>query len=200
MRKKYSKKLIQKIRKEVVSGKTKYSVAKEMNICDKMVYYYTKDIPSKNPGRTEIRGKTLDVLKTLLTEGFVDSNTKNSGNLRTLQKHFKVIRRSQIDGKKTVYYLEDKNKKALRSTIENKGSKVISYHDLASMSQVFDVNLSKKEKRSLVGRKQRKSNRKKHGSNSDSTGETSGFLGRFLHSDVLTKYLCCKLYICFFYL
>ena len=67
---KYSKKLIRKIRKEVLSGKTKYSVAKERNICDKMVYYYTKDIPSKSPGRTEIRGRTLDILKALLTEGF----------------------------------------------------------------------------------------------------------------------------------
>ena len=48
MSKKYSKKLIQKIRKEVLSCKTKYSVAKELNVYDKMVYYYTKDIPSKN--------------------------------------------------------------------------------------------------------------------------------------------------------
>jgi len=125
MSRKYSKKLIQKIKKESLSGKTKYSVAKELNVCEKMVYYYTKDIPSKNPGRTEIRGRTLDTLKTLLTEGYVDSNTKNSGNLRTLQKHFKAIKRTQVNGKKAVYYLEDTNKKALRSTIENKGSKII---------------------------------------------------------------------------
>jgi len=38
------------------------------------------------------------------------------------------------------------NKKALKSTIENKGSKVIGYYELAKMSKVFDVNLSKKEK------------------------------------------------------
>ena len=105
MSRKYSKKLIQNIKKESLSGKTKYSVAKELNVCEKMVYYYTKDIPSKNPGRTEIRGRTLDTLKTLLTEGYVDSNTKNSGNLRTLQKHFKAIKRTQVNGKKAVYYL-----------------------------------------------------------------------------------------------
>ena len=185
MSSKYSKNLIKKIRKEVLSGKTKYHVAKEMNICDKMVYYYTKDIPSKNPGRTEIRGRTLDTLKTLLTEGYVNSNTKNSGNLRTLQKHFKVIKRTQVNGKKSVYYLEDKNKKALRSTIKKKGSKIISYQDLASMSHVFDVDLSKKEKRSLIGRKQGKSTLKKHSSDNDSTGKSGGFLGRFLHSEVL---------------
>ncbi len=185
MSSKYSKKLIQKIRKEVLSGKTKYQVAKEIGLSDKVVYYHTRDLPSKNPGRTEIRGRTLEALKTLLTEGFVDSDRKTSSNLRTLQKHFKVIKRSQIDGKKTIYYLEDKNKKALRSTIEKKGSKVISYHELSFMSKVFDVNLSKKEKRSLIGRKQGKSSCKKQGSNSNSTGEKGGFLGRFLHSDVL---------------
>ena len=170
---------------EVLSGKTKYQVAKEMGLSDKVVYYHTRDIPSKNPGRTEIRGKTLDVLKTLLTEGCIDSDRKISSNLRTLQKHFKVIKRAQIDGKKSVYYLSDKNKKALQSAIENKGSKIISYHKFASMFQVFDVNLSKKEKRSLVGRKQGKSSCNKRSSNSDSTGESGGFLGRFLHSDVL---------------
>ena len=125
MSSRYSKKLIKKIRNEVLSGKTKYQVAKEMGLSDKVVYYHTRDLPSKNPGRTEIRGKTLDVLKTLLTEGCIDSDIMISGNLRTLQKHFKVIKRFRVNGKKAVYYLEDTNKKALRSTIENKGSKII---------------------------------------------------------------------------
>ena len=93
MLRKYSKKMIKKIRREVLNGKSKYSVAKEMDISEKMVYYYTKDISSKNPGRTEIRGRTLDTFKTLLTEGFVKSNTKNSGNLRTPQKHLKAIKK-----------------------------------------------------------------------------------------------------------
>ena len=69
--------------------------------------------------------------------------------------------------------------------IENKVSKIICYHELASMSQVFNVKLSKKDKTRLVGKKQGKSSRKKHGYNSNSTGETDGFLGRFLHSGLL---------------
>ena len=182
---KYSKKLIKKIRREVLSGKTKYSVAKELNICDKMVYYYTKDIPSKNPGRSEIRGRTLKVLKTLLTEGYIDSNTKNSGNLRTLQKHFKSIKRTQVNGKKTVYYLEDKIKKALQSVIGNKGSKVISYYDLARMSNVFQINLSNKEKNTLLGKKQVRTVGKNNSSKDNSSPRGDSFLGRFLHSDVL---------------
>jgi hypothetical protein len=187
MSSKYSKKLINKIRREVLSGKTKYQVAKDLNICEKMVYYYTKDIPSKNPGRTEIRGRTLDTLKTLLTDGYVGSNTKNSNNLRTLQKHFKEIKRTQVNGKKAVYYLEDKNKKALQSVIENKGSKVIGYYELAKMSKVFDVNLSKKEKTGLIGRKKGKSNCKNCSSKDGFSSGDEGFLGRFLHSDVLNQ-------------
>lgn len=187
MSSKYSKKLIKKIRKEVLNGKTKYSVARELGICEKMVYYYTKDIPSKKPGRTEIRGRTLEVLKTLLTEGCIDSNTKNSGNLRTLQKHFKAIKRTQVNGKKAVYYLNDKNKQALKSVIDNKGSKVINYYELAKMSQVFDVSLSNKEKTGLIGRKKGKSTGKNCSSKDDFSSGSDGFLGRFLHSDVLRR-------------
>lgn len=185
MSSKYTKKLIKKIRKEILNGKSKYQVAKEMDICEKMVYYYTKDIPSKNPGRTEIRGRTLDTLKILLTEGYVESTNMNCRNLRTLQKHFKEIKRTQVNGKKSIYYLEDKNKKALQSVIENKGSKVIGYYELAKMSKVFDVNLSNKEKTGLIGRKNGKSTGKNGSSKDDYSSGDDGFLGRFLHSEVL---------------
>lgn len=185
MSSKYSEVTIQKVRKEVLNGKTKYQVAKEMGLSGKVVYYYTQDIPSKNTGRTEIRGRTLELLKQLLTDGYANCNRKTSKNFRTLQKHFPVIKRAQINGKKAVYYLEDRNKTALQAIIEDNESRVISYHELANMSLVFDVNLSKKEKHRLIGKKQGKSNRKKHSDNSNSAGESGGFLGRFLHSEVL---------------
>lgn len=59
--------IIGKAREFVLCGRSKHSIAKELGLSDMVVYYHTRDIPSKNPGRTEIRGKTLDVLKTLLT-------------------------------------------------------------------------------------------------------------------------------------
>jgi DNA-binding phage protein len=43
----YSKDYIQKIRNEVLSGKSKYKVAKELGISDTIVYSCTKDIPSR---------------------------------------------------------------------------------------------------------------------------------------------------------
>ncbi len=188
MSKGISQKMIDAIRKKVINGRTKYQVARELGISDKVVYYHTRDIPSKTPGRTEIRGRTLDTLKILLTEGHVTSTRANSNNLRTLQKHFKVIKRAQLDGKKSVYYLKDQNREALQKTIEKRGTKVMSYHKLASMSQVFGVNLSNKEKHSLLGRKKDKSIEKNHSSKDNSSPRDGGFLGRFLHSEVLGYY------------
>jgi len=223
MGKKLTSEQINTIREEVLSGKTKYSVAKEMGISYQLVYYYTKDIPSSKPGRTEIRGKTLDLLKQLLSQGYIDSARNCSQNLHTLRKHFPVIQRAQVDNK-SFYFLDDKNKIALKAMLDLRKSKVISYHDLASMSQVFGVSLSSVEKNQLTGKKEErvlpiirrkdggfmssykknqtnlddfmgndgflgnfvsKKVRKNHFIDENSTGETGGFLGRFLHSEVL---------------
>ncbi len=42
-----SKELIQQIREEVLKGKSKYLVAREMNLHPTTVYEYTKDLPNK---------------------------------------------------------------------------------------------------------------------------------------------------------
>lgn len=94
MPKKTPETIIRKIRREVLSGKSNYQVAKELGISQKAVYYHTRDIPSKNPGRTEIRGKTLDLLKELLQKGHINCRNKCSPNFHTLQKHFPVIKRA----------------------------------------------------------------------------------------------------------
>jgi len=185
MSSKYPKKLIKIVRSEVLSGKTKYQVARDLGISDKFVYYHTQDLPSKGPGRSEIRGKTLEVLKTLLTEGHVTSTTDTSGNLRTLQKHFKEIKRAQVNTNTTVYYLEDKSKEALLSMLRRKESRVMSYQELSNMSKVFHVHLSKREKHGFIGKNQDRKRGKSHGSKQGSTGEEGGFLGRFLHSGLL---------------
>ena len=65
MGKKLSSEQKNKIRKEVLSGKTKYSVAKEMGISYQLVYYYTQDIPSSKPNVF-----VATVLLTLVKETF----------------------------------------------------------------------------------------------------------------------------------
>jgi len=64
-----------------------------------------------------------------------------------------MIERAEVD-RRSVYYLSDKNKVALQSLIQSKKSKIFSYQDLSSMSRVFDVKLSKREKKSVLSHKQ----------------------------------------------
>jgi hypothetical protein len=146
---------IRKIREGILSGNSKYQVAKELGLSTTVVYRYTKDIPNSKPGNSGIRGKTLDLLKELLQNGYVYSNRDNSCHFHTIRKHFPVIQRAQIDGK-SIYFLDDKNKIALKAMLESRKSRVITFHDLARMSKVFDVNLSITEKYSYLGKKEKR--------------------------------------------
>jgi len=188
MSRKLTKETIKRIRAEVLNGKSKYQVAKEMGLTKKTVYYHTRDIPSKNPSRTEIRGKTLELLKELLQEGHVNCRSKCSPNFHTLQKHFPVIKRAQV-AQKAVYYLEDKNKEALTALLEDKRSKIINYQDLASISKMFHVQLRKNEKHALLGKNKSKKLRKNHSPSGDSLRENGDSLAFFYIRDYCLFYL-----------
>jgi len=177
-----TKETIKRIRAEVLNGKSKYQVAKELGITRKTVYYHTRDIPSKNPGRTEIRCKTLELLKELLQEGHVNCRSQCSQNFHTLQKHFPVIKRAQV-AHKAVYYLEDKNKEVLTALLEGKRSKVINYQDLASISKMFHLQLRKNEKYTLLDKNKPKKSRKKHSHQGDSLLENGDSLAFFYIRD-----------------
>jgi hypothetical protein len=192
MASKYSKELIEEIRQEILSGKTKHQVAVEKNLCIQTVYYYTKGIPSTNTGRTEIRGNTLVLLKKLLKEGYIISNTKNNDNFRTLQKHFPSIKRSQYK-KRSIYYLEDKNKLALKEMMKQNKSRIINYQELGKVCKIFNTNLEINEKRAFLGKNIRprrfKIKKFKQFYQLDSKEKQlkiDDFFGRFLHSEVLS--------------
>jgi hypothetical protein len=146
------KETIQKLREEVLKGKSKYHIAKDMRLRFGVVYYHTRDLPNHVYREEGIQGKMLELLQELLENGHLLSTEENTRHLRRLQKYFPVIQRVQVDNK-AVYYLNDKNKIALQSMIQRKKSKIFSYQELASMSKVFDVYLSSKEKRSFLLRK-----------------------------------------------
>ena len=147
MSRKLSKETIELIRKEVLSGKSKYQVAKEIGICDSVVYRHTKDISRpKNVGPC-IKKEQFELFKQLLKEGYVYTD-KNRNRLRCLQKHFPMIKRANYKGR-SLYFLEDYNKTALNAMIQQKESRVINYHDLSKMSKIFDVTLSSKEKKKI---------------------------------------------------
>ena len=115
------KETLDKIREEILQGKSKYQIAKEMNISSDTVYKHTKDLPNKYKRQPYICGKPLELLKQLLKKGFVYTG-KNGLALRSLQKHFPVIRRSQFK-KRSIYYLEDKNKLALKEMMKQNSSR-----------------------------------------------------------------------------
>lgn len=182
----FSEEIIQKIREEVLSGKSKYQIAKERGLKFGAVYYHTQDLPNHMYREEGLTGKLLDLLKELLKDGYVVSTRENTHRLRRLKRYLPMIQRSQISGE-AVYYLNDKNKIALQSIIQQRKSKIFCYQELAEISNVFDVNLSKKEKLSLLGRKQSKNTCKNHGFKGNSSSGSDDFRGRFLHSDVLSS-------------
>jgi len=149
MTKPLPKETIQKIREEVLKGKSKYQVAKEMKLLESIVYRHTTDLPSIAPGEPCIRGKALEILQQLLNKGYVHSNITTNAVLRKLKHFFPMIQRTQIEGK-AIYYLNDKNKVALCSMMKTKHSKIISYQELKSITKVFGVNLDDGEKQNYI--------------------------------------------------
>ena len=184
------KDIIYQMREEVLKGKSKFQVSKEMNISDSMVYKYTKDLPNKYKREPYISGKPLELLKQLLENGFVYTK-ENRNALRSLQKHFPVIRRSQFKNK-SIYYLEDKNKQALQEMMRQDTSRIISFQELGRMTKVFNTDIEIKQKRAFLGKnpkpKRYKNNKFKQQLRSNSKEKQSildDFFGRFLHSEVL---------------
>jgi len=145
----YPKEVIQKIREEVLKGKTKYRVAKEMGISELVVYSHTIDLPSVKLGEPCIKGKSFDLLKQLLDVGYVPSNNETLSIMRRMRRNLPMIQRTQVDGH-TIFYLNDKNKIALQSVMSKKKSRILSYQELKSITRVFGVDLSRDEKHKIV--------------------------------------------------
>lgn len=191
MVKPYPKETIDKIRQEILKGKSKYRVAKEMGIPFQTVYAHTMDIPNQQFHETGIQGKSLELLKRLLEEGYVHSTQETYVRLRRLKKYLPMIQRAQIDNK-SIYFLDDKNKIALQAMIKTKRSKIISYQELKSISKVFGVNLDSGERQRLAKLKENRvfpvirrknggflSSIKKNQAKLDDFMGENGFLGKF---------------------
>lgn len=165
LKKTLPKELIYEIREEVLKGKTKYRVAKEMGLNEFVVYSHTGDLPSMKLGEPCIKGKAFDLLRHLLDVGYISSNNENHQILRRLRRFLPMIQRTQVDSK-SIYYLSDKNKDALQAMILLNKSRIIRYRELKSITKVFGVNLSCGEKQKYVRLPERYTLpiiRKKHG-------------------------------------
>ncbi|MBU0498234.1 MAG: hypothetical protein KKC68_02035 [Candidatus Thermoplasmatota archaeon] len=149
MAKALPKHIIQKIRMEVLSGKSKYQVSREMDVSEYTVYSHTSDIPSINRKEPSIRGKKLQLLTQLLTDGYIIPTHKNREYLRALKQLLPMIRLSRANGR-SVYYLDDRNKLALRSLMKMNQSRIISYQELKAISNIFGISLDSRDKQQLV--------------------------------------------------
>ena len=148
---------------------------------------------AKKISKPYIHGKTLELLKQLLEKGYVYTK-ENRNALRSLQKHFPVIKRSQFKNK-SIYYLEDKNKIALKEMMKQDTSRIISFQELSRMSKVFNTDLEIQQKRVFLGKylKPKRYKIKKFGQHrqldsKEKQSKIDDFLGRFLHSEVLEWY------------
>lgn len=152
-----SDELISKIRYYARKYNSKIDAANKLGLSYDDVLFYTKDIKIKSRKMdieySGIYGKSLDLLKELMKSGYAFSSGKyDLKEYVKLKKYFPQIRRTKMYGR-MIYYLDDKSKIAAYELLKVSNKKVMSYHDLISVSQVFDINLSKKDKKSVLSQK-----------------------------------------------
>lgn len=142
---------IEKIREEAKTMKSRYEIAREFEVCHTVIYKHTSDIPTPRQRQPFISGKSVEVLKQILSDGYIIGE-KDRNAVRKIQQLFPIIKRTQFNGK-AVFYLEDKNKIALEQIIKKYKKKVIKYSDLTQLSKLFRVKITRYEKDELFSRK-----------------------------------------------
>jgi len=97
---------IKKIREEAKTMKSRYEIAREFGVDHTVIYRLTSDIPTPRQRQPCIRGKCLNILQKILSDGYIYSG-ENGNEIRKLQHLLPtIIKRSQFNGK-SIFYLED---------------------------------------------------------------------------------------------
>ena len=141
------------ITRKIKSGKSKLQTAKELNLHKTTVYEIAKDLPSAPCGWPGIRGKTLDLLQEIVSNGYIIPQGNVQQRYRILKKYFPTICRITIYCR-PIFFLKGKEDVAVRAFLEKMNKKIISYQELKQVTKVFGVNLSKKEKEAFFLKKQ----------------------------------------------
>ena len=150
MKQELSNELISKIRDHVRKYNSKIDTANKLGLSYDTVLFYTRDIRIKSrkmdPEYSGIYGKTLDLLKELMWNGYAFSSGKYGlKEYIKLKEYFPQIRRTKMYGR-MIYYLDGKSKIAVNAILEVSNKKVMSYQELKQITKVFDTKLSKEEK------------------------------------------------------
>ncbi len=142
--------IIQKIRKEIQNGKSKYRTAAEYDIHPNTVYKITQDLPGGQFGWPGIRGKTLKLLQELMQHGYILSNKLHAGSkYHILKKYFSNINKINMYNK-TILFLDDKAPVAARAFLSDMNKKIMSFQELKQVTRTFGIELSSKEKHKYV--------------------------------------------------
>jgi hypothetical protein len=155
MTKHLSKEIIQKIREEVLSGKSKYRTAAEFGLHPHTVYRRTQDIPGGQHGWPGIRGETLKLFQEILQHGYVLSSKMQTGrNYYILKKYFPNICRINMFNK-TILFLDDKASVAARAFLSDMNRKIMSFQELKQVTKTFGIELCSEEKHKIIGKSQK---------------------------------------------
>ena len=149
-----SDELISKIRYYVKKYNSKIDAANKLGLSYDIVLFYTKNIRFKTRKRDidylGIYGKSLDLLKELMRNGYAFSSGKYGLKYYVkLKKYFPNIRRTKMYGK-TIYYLDDKSKIAAKALLKVSNKKVMSYQELKQITRIFNTELENIEKERIL--------------------------------------------------
>jgi len=150
MKQELSNELISKIRFYVKKYNSKIDAANKLGLSYDTVLSYTRDIKLKlrkmDPEYSGIYGKTLDLLRELMNNGYAFSSGKYGlKEYIRLKEYFPQIRRTRMYGRKILYYLDDKSKFAAKALLEVTKRKVISYQGLKEIAKVFGFGTNGKK-------------------------------------------------------
>jgi transposase len=149
-----SRDMIEAIRQDVQHGTSKFQTAQKYDVSYSAVYRWTRDIPGRNCGWPGIRGKTLEMLKELISNGFLLPTGENvHGQFLTLRKHFPSVYRISMYGKQ-IFLLKGREEEAVRAFLRSTRKKIISYQELHQVTEVFGADISRKEKEAFLFKKQ----------------------------------------------
>ena len=145
-----SDELIEAIRFYVIKYNSKINTTNKLRLSYDTVPFYTKDIKLKSRKKdadySAIYGKSLDLLKELMQNGYAfSSGIYGLNEYIKLKKVFPQIKRTKMYGR-MIYYLDDKSKTAAKAFLEVSNKKIMSFQELKQITKLFDTKLSKKEK------------------------------------------------------
>ncbi|MCK5022887.1 MAG: hypothetical protein KAS04_01805 [Candidatus Aenigmarchaeota archaeon] len=196
-RRKIPDKTRKKIIKYVESGMPRIEVAKTFGVSTSFVNRLTMDL-SKKQGNTGIRGGTLNLLKVLMKDGFYVPKREDTNQVKRSYRYLKghVPVKSVIVRNRPVYFMEGKEKEAMKAFLSKTKKTTMSYFNFKKMSSLFGITLSKTDKEEILFgkfRMEKYANKFKILKNVKKCfrqSVVSDFIGRILHSELLDS---CKL-------